>query len=339
MNNPNNPEVSILVPVFNVDKYIRTCLESISAQTFSDWECILVDDGSSDNSGVICDEFARKDPRFRVLHVKNGGVASARNLAVENAKGKFIAFCDPDDWMEPDCIETMHNLITANDADIVQTDFWREFDGYSKDKHSVSKQITLNREKALILLAKNKTIQSFLWNKMFRREVISPEFPAGQTFEDVHICPKWFSRIRTMVCAPVQLYHYRMRKGSILHTSSTEYRMDYLTAMLFRAEEILKLGLDSFAEREYLILVTKAYVKSAKVIARQEKDEAKRMKHLYALSEKMRSLKIPGIKDLGAKLWFRSNLLASRPKTFARLMRALGKSDLHTRLRNQNLFD
>lgn len=339
METNNNPEVSILVPVYNVGKYIRQCLETVSGQSFTDWECILVDDGSTDRSGEICDEFASEDPRFRVLHVKNGGVAAARNIAVKNATGKFIAFCDPDDWMEPDAIETMHRLITANDADIVQTGFWREFDGHRKTKHLVDKQIILNREEALRQLMKDRNVQSFLWNKMFRSEMVSPDFPVGHTFEDIFVSIKWFSRIRKMVCDPIPLYHYRMRQDSILHTASSKYRLDYLNAKIFRAEEMLKLGLDFFTDKEYNVLLTKTYVRSAKIIARQESNIAKREQILKDLSQRISSLQKPGIKELGINEWFRSRLLELNPKMFAWLMRALGKADLHTRYRNHNLYE
>lgn len=336
---PGKPAVSILVPIYNVGRYITQCLESIVAQTFADWECILVDDGSTDSSGEICDDFARKDNRFHVLHVKNGGVASARNIAVEAAEGRFIAFCDPDDWMDPECIATMYELITANGADIVQTGFRREFVNHSRVKHLVDRRTTYTREEALMQLVKDSTVQSFLWNKMFRREIVSPDFPVGYTFEDVYICVKWFSRIKKMICDPTPLYHYRMRQGSILHTSSSKNRLDYLKAKSFRAKELLQLNLPSFTLKQHDILIAKAIIKSAKIIARKEYDKATRKQLLKELSVKISSTKIPGVKDLGLKVWMRSHLLASHPDAFGRLMRLLGKADIHTNYRNQTLYD
>lgn len=326
------------MPIYNVDRYLPQCLESILSQTFTDWECILVDDGATDSSGRICDEFANKDNRFRVLHVKNGGVASARNIAVKAAEGKYIAFCDPDDWMDPECIATMYDLITTNEADIVQIGFRREFTNHSRVKHLVNKLTIYSREEALMELVKDSTVQSFLWNKMFRREIVSPDFPDGHTFEDVYICVKWFNRIKKLVCDPSPLYHYRMRHGSILHASSSKNRLDYLKAKSFRAKELLQLNLPSFTLEAHNNLIANAIVKSAKIIARKEPDKARRKQLLKDLSERMRELQSHGIKGLGLKVRTRSNLLASHPDVFGNLMRLLGKTDIHTNYRNHTLF-
>lgn len=116
------PEISIIVPVYNVEKYIRRCLDSIQSQTFVDWECICVDDGTPDSSGKICDEYAAKDVRFVVLHKKNGGVSSARNAGLDTAKGKWICFCDSDDWEENNFFEKSILLCEA-DTDIVKSGY------------------------------------------------------------------------------------------------------------------------------------------------------------------------------------------------------------------------
>ena len=103
----NSPKISVIVPVFNTEKYISECIDSILAQTFTDWELILVDDGSKDNSGKICDEYATKDSRVRVLHQPNGGVTSARSNGVKNAKGEWITFVDADDTLPVDALKMM----------------------------------------------------------------------------------------------------------------------------------------------------------------------------------------------------------------------------------------
>lgn len=106
-----NPEVSIIVPVYNVEKYLHQCLDSIQAQTFRNWECIVVDDGSTDSSASICDLYSHADSRFIVIHKENGGVSSARNAALEIARGEFIGFADPDDWCEPGMFGHLLHLI------------------------------------------------------------------------------------------------------------------------------------------------------------------------------------------------------------------------------------
>ena len=106
------PKISIIVPVYNVEKYLRRCLDSIASQTFNDWECILIDDGSPDNSGVICDEYAEKDSRFRVIHQKNAGVSAARNAGLDAARGEWVGFVDSDDWIEK---EMLFSLLSVKD--------------------------------------------------------------------------------------------------------------------------------------------------------------------------------------------------------------------------------
>lgn len=105
----SSPKISIIVPVYNVEKYIRRCLDSIAGQTFTDWECICVDDGTPDASGKICDEYAQKDGRFVVIHKENGGVSSARNVGLDVAKGEYVTFCDSDDWVEKEMLEVFYN--------------------------------------------------------------------------------------------------------------------------------------------------------------------------------------------------------------------------------------
>ncbi|MBR3893359.1 MAG: glycosyltransferase [Alistipes sp.] len=118
--------ISIIIPVYNVEKYIRECLDSIICQTFSDFEVLLIDDGSPDKSGDICDEYATKDPRFKVFHKPNGGVSSARNLGLENAQGEWVLFVDADDVIYNDCLEKCYNIATEDNLDLLQFKFDRE---------------------------------------------------------------------------------------------------------------------------------------------------------------------------------------------------------------------
>lgn len=126
-----SPKISIIVPVYNVEKYIRRCLDSIAAQTFSDWECICVDDGTPDYSGKICDEYAQKDSRFVVIHKENGGVSSARNVGLDVAKGEWICFCDSDDWVEKDYLETWYSAVEKSNYDVAIANIIDEFKSYS----------------------------------------------------------------------------------------------------------------------------------------------------------------------------------------------------------------
>lgn len=332
------PEISILVPVFNVAPYLSQCLEAIVAQTFSDWECIIVDDGSTDESGKICDKYENIDKRFRVLHVKNGGVALARNIGMREAKGNFITFCDSDDWLEPTALARMYDLMIPHNADIIQTGFWKEYRGYNREKNLVASTLIINQHEAINELIKDKRIKSYLWNKMFRRNIVDSEFPIGKTFEDVYVCSKWFPRIKKMVCDPTPLYHYRMRRGSILHSGSTKYRLEYLEAITFRANELSRLGLNSFNLKERDMIITKATVRNAKIIAREENNRQKRNETLREIIENISVSELPKIKDLGLKVWLRTRLLFSSPIMFSALMRFLGYMDIHRHCRDRNLY-
>lgn len=113
------PVFSFIVPIYKVEQYLRKCLDSISFQSFKDWEALLIDDGSPDNSGLICDEYAKKDARFRVFHKENGGVSSARNLGLENARGEWVWYVDPDDWIAEDALTLLANTIHKKDTDCI----------------------------------------------------------------------------------------------------------------------------------------------------------------------------------------------------------------------------
>lgn len=116
----DHPQISVIIPVYKAEKFLHRCLDSILAQTYSNWELLLVNDGSPDNSGAICEEYAAKDARIKVFHKENGGVSAARNTALERAKGVFVTFVDSDDWIDKDCLNTCINNMINNELDLVQ---------------------------------------------------------------------------------------------------------------------------------------------------------------------------------------------------------------------------
>lgn len=128
------PIISVIVPVYKAEKYLHKCVDSLLEQTFTDFEILLVDDGSPDKSGEICDEYAEKDSRIRVFHKENGGVSSARNLALDNAKGEFVMFLDSDDWLDNVCLDVCINTINDNVLDVLQFGFMYVYDTYQVSK-------------------------------------------------------------------------------------------------------------------------------------------------------------------------------------------------------------
>lgn len=137
------PKVSIIVPVYKVEQYIRECLDSIKVQTFKDWECLLIDDGSPDNSGKICDEYALIDSRFKVFHIENGGVSHARNIGLDNMSGEWVMFVDSDDVIAVKTLEVCLNKVESNNLDILQFSFARDKEdfGATKDEPDVVMQL------------------------------------------------------------------------------------------------------------------------------------------------------------------------------------------------------
>lgn len=181
------PKISVIVPVYNAEKWIRKCLDSILSQTFSDFELIVVDDGSPDRSGAICDEYASKDKRIKVIHKTNGGVSSARQCGLDNAKGEYIIHCDPDDWVEKNWLECLYKAAVKENADISICDFWIF---YTNSTKIIKTNPSLNAEKLFEQIVYNGW--GSLWNKLIKRslvEKVSAKFPKGVDIgEDMFFC-------------------------------------------------------------------------------------------------------------------------------------------------------
>ncbi len=335
----DKPAISIIVPVFNVEKYLRQALESIINQSFTDWECIVVNDGSTDSSPAICEEFAAKDPRITVIHQENGGLSAARNTGFKAASAPYIAYLDSDDWVEPEYLATLYNLITTHNADVAQIGFFREYNGFSRKKPLVKQLRVMNQKTALRELVMDKSMPSYMWNKLYSRRIINMEFPVGKTFEDLYTVTKWFQDANTIVASPEVLYHYRIRRGSIINSNFGRNRMDYIEACRFRADTLYHLSPESFNASARHAYMTKAAINGAKSIARLEKDKSLRMNIIKEISGDMQRHTLPSAKDLGFKTWFRAYCLRNHPRFFSWLMRAVFTFDFQTRHRLSHLYD
>lgn len=238
----NCPKVSIICPVYKAEKYLQRCLDSIQQQTLSDWECILVDDGSPDNSGAICDEYAAQDPRFKVIHQENGGVALARQTGVDAATGEYLIHADPDDYVELNMLEEMESEIERQGVDVLLADFFR-------DKANGS--IVLDRQtfkgstcKELVDDILFQRLHGSLWNKIVKRScyiTAAPQFFSGINYcEDVLI---WVQMSRCNVSVgylPKAYYHYVSTECSItnrMNLAGYEMRKRYLEKLLEFAVE------------------------------------------------------------------------------------------------------
>lgn len=213
-----NPKISIICPVYNVEKFINKCVDSIIEQTFKDWELILVDDGSPDFSGRICDKYAANDDRIRVIHQENGGVSAARQAGMEAASGEYIIHVDPDDWVEPEMLEGMYIKAKNTGADIVICDYFIN----EREKETYRKQEPTTLEPAQVLKDLFQQLLGSCCNKLVRRACYSKyniSFPENINYcEDLLVCVQLFRNDDLKVTyLPKAFYHYRMNATSITH--------------------------------------------------------------------------------------------------------------------------
>ncbi|MFT8323623.1 MAG: glycosyltransferase, partial [Bacillus sp. (in: firmicutes)] len=226
-------DVSVIVPVYNVEQYLPRCLDSIRNQTLQNIEIIIVDDGSTDYSGRICDEHANLDPRIRVIHKKNGGLSDARNVGLDVAKGKYISFVDSDDWISQTMYEKLVNLAEENRADISEGKYLRTSSSKEKQKENSTFEITVkNNVDALLSHFKNEMFQQVVWNKIYKRALYEDvRFPIGKIHEDEFITYKILHRAKRLVATNEVVYYYFQRSTSIIGNGFSLKSLDHLEAL------------------------------------------------------------------------------------------------------------
>lgn len=221
--------ITVIVPIYNVENYLRRCVESILAQTYEKLEIILVDDGSTDSSSQICDEYARKDLRIKVIHKENGGSADARNIGVEIATGVFIGFVDSDDYILPEMYETLYNACKYYDVPLAMCGrkVISEIDGTVKSRFGIDKSRLLEAEEAIASLLTDDICDSASWDKLYRRDMFSDiRYPVGILYDDLNVTARLFHCAGKVCHVGTELYVYVKRKGSItdapFHNKSIE---------------------------------------------------------------------------------------------------------------------
>lgn len=226
--NENQPLISVIVPVYNCEMYLNQCVESIINQTYSNLEIVLVDDGSTDDSGKICDEYSEKDHRVVVLHTVNGGAASARNKGLNVAKGEYITFVDSDDWIESDMYHSMLELLKNNSADVAKVGFIKEYENNSS--------IVLGNEYDGIYL-KDEAVKKFLyhenefcggvWDKLYKRKLFdNVRFPEKLITEDYYVNALIYANLNRIAVSSKAYYHYRMQENSVCHQPVNNHTFD-----------------------------------------------------------------------------------------------------------------
>lgn len=231
-------KISVIVPVYKVEPYLKKCLNSIVKQTYRNLEIILVDDGSPDNCGAICDAYAVKDRRITVIHQKNGGVSSARNAGLAKVSGDWIGWVDSDDWIELDMYEYLLRNALKYRADIAVCSR-HEVKENRLTYRGWEEPTLLKREEALKSLLENDLMQNYCCDKLWRKELWQGVvFPEGKTFEDMAVLHHPFERADLVICLPEPKYNYYQRKGSIVHNLALDNRMNHYLAAKLRYDEM-----------------------------------------------------------------------------------------------------
>lgn len=216
------PLLSIIVPVYDVENYLQKCIDSILAQTFTDFELILVDDGSPDNCPALCDAAAAKDARIRVIHQKNGGLSAARNAGLDVARGEWIGFVDSDDYIAPEMYETLYKAVQSTGADLALCDYVKvdETGALCTQTHVAVPQKSLTGRE-LLQKAYWTTVQ-IAWNKLYHRTIFAQlRYLVGKLNEDFFVIPEICLNTQKAVVVPDVLYYYVQRGDSIMGKSRT----------------------------------------------------------------------------------------------------------------------
>lgn len=229
--------ISVIVPVYKVEKYLDRCVASIANQTYQNLEIILVDDGSPDNCPAMCDGWAAKDSRVKVIHKENGGLSDARNAGMDVAAGAYIAFVDSDDWIHSDYIRQLYWAAASHDADIAACDFRTVYEEMPDNGLPEAPSIQpCTPEQAIESMTNNSNFRAVAWNKLYRREVLGKDrYPKGRYHEDEFFTYRILDKARRLVYIDLPLYYYFQRPGSIMSSISSRH-LDALDAYLERLE-------------------------------------------------------------------------------------------------------
>ncbi len=253
------PIISIIVPIYNVDKYLEKCIESILRQTFRAYELILVDDGATDTSPLICDKYAQQDDRIRVIHKSNGGLSSARNAGLNTMTGEYVAFIDSDDWIALDMLELLYENIVKYHADISQCEFVKVKQEKELDccgNRSELPEVYTNIELLERFHAPDSIKFSVVWNKLYKKTLFQQlRFPEGKIHEDEFINYKLVYRAKRIVCSQNKLYFYRQRATSITGRKFNLSAMHKIEAYQQRKDFYARHRLERLYQKELLHLL------------------------------------------------------------------------------------
>lgn len=311
------PLLSIIVPVYDVERYLPKCMDSILTQTFTDFELILVDDGSPDNCPALCDAAAAKDARIRVIHQKNGGLSAARNAGLDAARGAWIGFVDSDDYIAPEMYEAMYHAVQSTGADLALCDY-AEVDEAGAPCQSM--HIRLEKKdftgRDLLKNATDSTIQP-AWNKLYRRDVFAQlRYPEGKLNEDLFLIPEICLNTQKAVVVPKALYYYVQRGGSIMSGNKTLRHFDAAEAAQRYWDCLVEnAAYDALANAAKFTMgsVSRVYRQLPPVLRKAPRSREMLRMQFEVVNHTRRYCTVPG------GLWLQSWLLRHFPQTYSRL--------------------
>lgn len=258
-------KISVIVPIYNISNYLNRIILCLINQTYKNLEIILIDDGSTDDSGKICDEFKKKDNRIKVIHQKNSGVSVARNRGIEVSTGEYIGFVDSDDYISLEMYEVLYNNLIKTNSDVSvcsYISFKEKIPSFEK------KDITkiFSNVEVLKDIITDGLITNFLWNKLFKKELFEGiKFPINKIYEDMYVLPRIFSKTKNVVYTESKLYGYFQRENSYVNTYNLEKNNNYFEF----CDEIYKF-LSKYKELKYelnnyqLFYIYSAFLQCAK---------------------------------------------------------------------------
>lgn len=284
--------ISVVIPVYNVEKYVEECIISVINQTYTNIEIILVDDGSKDSSGKICDLYSKKDSRIKVIHKENGGLSDARNAGIDEARGKYITFIDSDDYVDEKYIEVLYESLTSSNAQMSQCGIKKFYENgttediyYSSDCVKSSKEFLLDTYNA-------HWDNVVVWNKMYLLDSFKNiKFPKGKIHEDEYTTYKIVYDLNRISITSQILYHYRQTLNSITGKKYNIKRLDILEALEERADffkEKNEQQLYTLTLIFYLAVIKKHYILVKQYIENSKKIQKKMLKKYRNVHNKLK---------------------------------------------------
>lgn len=329
--------ISIIIPVYNGGDYLRPCFDSIIHQTYQDWELLLVDDGSTDDSGRICDEYAAQEQRISVIHKKNGGQAAARNDGLAKARGEYVSFVDCDDWIEPDMYASMLETMNHEKAEVIICGYKEDYnDGSSKQVNADGFQATYDAQEAVKLLLTGK-IGSYLWSMLFKREVVQELMPDLNPYEDHATIFKWMLHAQRVVVLHRAFYHYRQLSSSSLHSYNPKNGNHFFQAIKERYHYIADRNMLPGWESENRRLYLRGCIKLTKDLARMSNYDSQMRDIIAEVRQELQHFLPVTKSEVGGKYYFRLKLLLWNIDVFVRMMRMSSVFSLSQRRKDKKM--